>query len=153
MDISRRGVISLIGAGLGSVGLTGVTQMNNQTSTPNGSQSETEQGEGDGDGETDDDQNENENENENKDESEDENEDGNDGNVGTVDLSQQEAEQIATQEVGGGTVQETELEIEDDSQSSGTPVYAVVVKTTSSMSKEVMLNANTGDVLSVEDEA
>jgi len=178
MDISRRGVLGVIGTGLGSVGLAGATQMNNQTNTPSGDQNE----QGDGDGETDDDKNEqednedeneneneqgdNENENDDKNEqgdNENENEDGNDhaeknegadnGNVGTVDLSQQEAEKVATQKVGGGTVQRVELEIEDAPKYSGTPVYNVVVKTNSGAIKEVTLNANSGDVLFVADGA
>ena len=61
-----------------------------------------------------------------------------------VSLSKQEAKDVATNKVSG-TVQSVELESED-----GTPVYEVTVKASKGTIKEVVVHANTGEVLEVE---
>lgn len=63
-----------------------------------------------------------------------------------VSLSEAEAKDIATNEVPG-TVQETELEGEEDG-----PVYEFEIETTDGTRKEVEVHANSGDVLEVETE-
>lgn len=63
-----------------------------------------------------------------------------------VSLSEEEARNIATDEVPG-TVQETELEGEEDG-----PAYEFEIETDAGVLKEVEVHANTGEVLEVERE-
>lgn len=157
MGISRRGVISLIGAGLGSVGIAGATKMNNQTSTPTGDQNQ----QGDGDGETNDDKNEqgnNENENDEQNEQEDGDGETNDSSESDsesekdeksftqsdVKLAPADAKQAATSTVSG-SVSSVSLENHD-----GSPVYQVIVTPNSGPATQVTVNANTGTVVKTE---
>lgn len=63
-----------------------------------------------------------------------------------VSLSEEEARDIATDEVAG-TVRESELEGEEDG-----PVYEFDIETPDGVLKEVEVHANTGEVLEVERE-
>lgn len=153
MDITRRTLIGALGAALGSVGIAAATGANSTKTTSQHTEHESEQDSETDDGESDTETGQDSEQNGEQDASDNENDGESDSGSETDEKSFTQADvsrtptdaKTAAMKKVSGSVSGVSLENHD-----GSPVYQVIVKTASGTSKQVTVDANTGDVVKVE---